>query len=166
MFKTKKTWLKGGIIGLAICLILGLFYLFIYFPIISKIYIADINSYGGTPEWTTTIPIITGHFFPLVSGFIIPYGFLCEFNTPICTSWAANEALTTEEKTQLCIPKTVEGTAGCCLGQTMQPSDLCAALSGIVGFGGLTTLLFLIYFALGAGIGLMVQKVKQKKTKK
>ena len=65
MFKTKKLWLKGGIIALAVCLILGLFYLFAYFPIIDKIYAADIEAYGGTPEWTTTIPILTGHFCQL-----------------------------------------------------------------------------------------------------
>ncbi|MBS3123469.1 hypothetical protein J4437_02410 [Candidatus Woesearchaeota archaeon] len=165
MFKTKKLWLKGGIIALAVCLILGLFYLFAYFPIIDKIYAADIEAYGGTPEWTTTIPILTGHFFPLVSHFILPYGFLCEFKNPICTYWAAEEALTVEEK-QNCITETVEGTPGCCVEQTMQPTEFCANVSEIVGFGGLTLLLFGIYFALGAGIGITIQKVKQKNIKK
>jgi len=74
-FLPKKLWLRGGIIGVIVCVALFLFYLFIYFPTIDKIYTEDIEKYSGPPAWTTTVALVTGHLFPLLSGFIIPYGF-------------------------------------------------------------------------------------------
>ncbi len=151
----KKLWLRGGIIAVIVCVGLFLFYSCIYFPIINNLYVEDIASYGGTPEWTTTIPLVTGHFFPLLSGFIVPHGFLCEFTEPVCTNWSSENATGS-------VLWTMEGQAGYCLEQTMTPTDSCAKLSEIVGFLGLTTLLVGVYFVIGAGIGIFIQKRKAK----
>jgi hypothetical protein len=113
---SEKIWLKCGIIGVAICLALFVFYLFIYFPIINMIYVDDIARYGGTPGWTTNIPFFTGHFFPFFSGFIL------------------------------------EG-----LGLGDKGLDVLAFLS-------FSVLLLLIYFFVGALIGLVIKKFKNKKT--
>ncbi len=154
-FLPKRLWLRGGIIGAIVCIVLFLFYIFIYFPTIDKIYAEDIKAYGGTPAWTTTVPLMTGHFFPLLSHFIVPYGFLCEFKEPICTSWSA-----TNEPGG--VPWTMEGQAGYCIEQTMTPTDSCANLSEAIGFWGLAAMLLGIYFVIGAAIGGFIQKRKAK----
>jgi len=154
-FLSRKLWLRGGIIGVIVCIVLFLFYIFIYFPAIDKIYAEDIEAYGGTPAWTTNVPLVTGHLFPLFSGFIVPYGFLCEFTEPICTLWSAvNEPGG--------VPWTMEGQAGYCIQQTMTPTNSCDNLSETVGFLGLAAMLLGIYFVIGAAIGGFIQKRKAK----
>jgi hypothetical protein len=69
-FLKKSFWLRGGIIGVIVCASLFLFYIFLYFPVIDKVYANDIIKYGGTPNWTLVLPMYTGHFFPFFSGFI------------------------------------------------------------------------------------------------
>jgi hypothetical protein len=113
-FLKKSFWLRGGIIGASVCVSLFLFYLFIYFPVIDKIYANDIVKYGGTPNWTLALPTYTGHFFPFFSGFIA-------------------EGL---------------GLGG-------------AWLETVVGVA-ITILLFLIYFFIGAIIGVLIRKIKAK----
>ncbi|MDP3639982.1 MAG: hypothetical protein Q8R53_02145 [Nanoarchaeota archaeon] len=150
-FLSKRFWLRGGIIGVIVCIVLFLFYIFVYSSSINKIYAEDIAAYGGTPAWTTTVPLVTGHFFPLFSGFIIPYGFLCEFAVPICTNWSAAYE-------PGAVPWIMEGQAGYCIEQTMTPTDSCANLSEAVGFFGLAILLIGIYFGIGAAIGGFIQR--------
>lgn len=70
-FIKNKFWLKSGINGSIVCFSFFLFYIFIYFPVIDKIYANDILDYGGTPNWTMNIPLITGHFFIIFSSFIL-----------------------------------------------------------------------------------------------
>jgi len=148
-FLSKKIWLRGGIIGVIVCLVLGLFNLFIYFPIINSVY-------GGIiPNWVLIPPMITGHTFPMLSHFIIPYGWLCKFSETICTGWSAESA-------PGAIPWTMEGQAGYCIQQTMTPTSSCADLSEMVGFFGLILLLFVMYFVIGAIVGLIIQKKKAK----
>lgn len=81
-FFPKKLWLRGGIIGVIVCLVLGLFNLFIYFPIINNIYA------GMIPSWAFIPPMITGQAFPLLSYYIVPYGWLCKFTTTPTSSCA------------------------------------------------------------------------------
>ena len=152
---TKRLWLRGGFIGVAVCIVLFLFYIFAYFPTLERIYADDIASSGGTPGWTMVAPLATGHFFPFLSIFIVPYGFLCDFTEPICTNWS----LMSEPGA---VPWTMEGQAGYCIQQTMTPTDSCANLSDAVGFWGLNALLLATYFGIGAGIGWFVQKRKAK----
>jgi len=148
-FLSKKLWLRGGIIGVIICLVLGLFNLFVYFPMINSVY------RGMIPNWALIPPMITGHAFPILSHFIVPYGWLCKFTEPICTSWSMESASGS-------VQWTMEGQAGYCIQQTMTPTSACADLSEMVGFWGLVLLLFSAYFAVGAVIGLIIQKKKAK----
>ena len=154
-FLPKKLWLRGGITGVIVCLVLFLFYIFMYFPAVDKSYTEDTAAYSGTPAWTTTVPLVTGHFFPLLSGFIIPYGFLCEFTEPNCTLWSATDGAGGS-------PWIMEGQAGYCIKQTRTPTDFCANLSEAVGFWGLAALLTGVYFVIGAVIGGLIQKRKAK----
>lgn len=150
--KSKKLWLKGGIIGALICIILFFFYIFAYFPILERVYKDDIEKTGSTPMWTLAIPAATGHLFPFFSMFIVPYGFLCDFTEPICTTWSAiEEPGSTPWKLET-------GEAGYCVEQTLTPTDSCANVSDQVGFWGLATGLLAIYFAIGTAIGGIVQK--------
>lgn len=113
-FLKGSPWLKGGIIGVIVCVVFFLFYLFIYFPVIDKIYANDIAKYGGTPGWTLVLPTYTGHFFSLFSGFML------------------------------------EGVG------------LGSAGLEIVGVVASTILLFLIYFFIGAVIGILAKKIKSR----
>lgn len=151
-FKSKRLWLRGGILGVIICLILLPFNLFVYFPLI-------VSSYDGMiPSWALIPPMITGHAFPLLSHFIVPYGFLCEFTEPICTHWSVKDLAGPN-----CVPWTSsEGDAGCCIEQTMTPTNTCANISEMVGFFGLLTMLLVAYFILGAVIGRVIEKRKAK----
>ncbi|MDP3698696.1 MAG: hypothetical protein Q8R47_03845 [Nanoarchaeota archaeon] len=157
LFQSKPAWLKGGIKGSIICVILFLFYLLIYFPVINNIYAEDIAIYGGTPAWTTAIPLFTGHLFPLFSGFVVPYGFFCKSTEPICTQWVI-EDIAAEEGLD-CVPWIDgEGGAGCCIEQSTAPTDTCAKISDGVGFAGLMILLMGIYFVIGAIIGRIIHQ--------
>lgn len=147
-FISKKLWLRGGIIGVIVCLVLGLFNLFIYFPIVNKV------NGGMIPNWALLPPMITGQAFPILSHFIIPYGWLCKFSEVTCTFWSVKSA-------PGAIPWTMEGQAGYCIEQTMIPTSSCANLSETVGFFGLILILFVAYFFIGAIIGMFIQKKKR-----
>jgi len=148
-FRSKKLWLRGGIIGVIICFVLFLFNLFIYFPIIN-------SAYGSMiPSEALILPTITGHVFPVLSMFIVPYGWLCKFTEPTCAYWSAESA-------PGAIPWTMEGTPGYCIEQEMAPTPSCADLSDMIGFFGLILLLFIAYFVIGAIVGLIIQKRKAK----
>lgn len=148
MVFTKKTWLSYGIIGVIVCLVLGLFNLFVYFPIINNIYGDNI------PEGALVLPMITGHAFPILSHFIMPNSWLCKSSVPTCISWSA-------ENTPGGVPWTVEGKEGYCTQQTMSPTESCANFSEIANFSLITLILFVIYFGIGAIIGLIIQKKKK-----
>ncbi len=143
--KSKKYVLRGGLIGLFVCLVLFVFYMFLYFPIIE-------NGYRGVMSgWVLVIPLVTGHAFPLLSHFIVPYGFFCKLTKPECVNWVADKDLH-------CVPWTMEGVEGCCREKVMTPTSACDQMSERIGFWGLTIILFGIYFMIGAGIGLIKQK--------
>ncbi len=148
-FFSKKLWIRGGIIGVIVCLILSIFNLFVYFPIIDSVF-------GGMiPNWALVLPIVTGHAFPILSHFIVPYGWFCKFTESTCTSWNI-------DSTPGAIPWTNDGTAGYCIERTMSPTSSCENLSEMVGFWGLVLLLFIAYFAIGAIVGFVIQKKRAK----
>lgn len=145
----KKTWLKGGIIGLFVCLVLSLIYIFMYFPIIEKLY-GD-----AIPSWALIAPMITGHAFPLFSIFFVPYGLFCRFTELICTSWSISNGPGG-------VPWTLEtGEKGYCLNQVMTPTSFCEGVSDAIGFWGLVVLLFALYFLVGALIARFIEKKKR-----
>lgn len=153
----KKPWLRGGIISAGICVLLFLFYLFVYFPIIEKVYSEQTASDGTLPAWSTTIPLVTGHLFPLFSHFIWPYSLLCEFTESRCVSWAASDLAP-----NCAVPWVEEGQQGCCLQLIKEPTSACEARSEMIGFGSLSLLLIAIYFVIGAGIGWFVGRRKKR----
>jgi hypothetical protein len=147
----KKLWLRGGIIGTIICVVLFGFYIKFYFPLF--------ESEPGLPAWAMTLPLVTGHLYPVLSGFVIPYGLFCPKTEPICTQWNAGYTPNCSR------PYTMEGVAGCCMNTLLQPTTACAERSEKIGFFALSSILVIIYFFIGAIIGLWLEKRKSKKIK-
>ncbi len=170
-FKKQKPWLQGGIVGVGVCLLLFVFYIFIYFPTINKIYAEDIAKYGGTPAWTTNIPLYTGHLFPLFSHFIIEgsplVGAFCKPTEKICISWVAKEFFPEIHPGEECVPLTLEDEEmgelinGCCEQQEMAPKESCRETVEISGFFALVLILFAVYFLIGAGIGWVIARKRR-----
>lgn len=165
-FLPKKLWLRGGIIGVIVCILLFPFYMFIYFPFVDKIFMQDtvigelvIHS---TPAWIMNVPLVTGHFFPFLSSFIVPYGFLCKFTEPRCDWFISKSIFELEAVPSGAVPWTMEGITGYCIRPSMSPTNSCANLSEVVIFGGFAALLLGIYFVIGAVIGGFIQKRKAK----
>lgn len=158
-FQLKKPWLKGGIIGAIVCILLFFFYMFAYFPLINTIYADDIAIKGYSPEWTTTIPLVTGHLFPILSHFIVEgspiNGMFCKPVEPICARWEA-------DITPNCISWTLEsGEVGCCVEQVMEPTAACTERVEMVVFLIMSFLLVVVYFTIGAVIALIAHKRKK-----
>ncbi len=148
-FKNLKPWLRGGLLGLATCAALFVFYIFAYFPVIDKVY-----GKTNTPSSALILPTITGHTLSVFSGFIMPTGFLCELSETVCTGWQAENPGNGE-------PWTLEtGERGYCVNKIKTPTTKCADLSEKVGFFGISAALFLVYFGIGAAIGNFLQKRK------
>lgn len=151
----KKPWLRGGIIGAGICVLLFLFYFFAYFPVIEQEYLD--SSSGTIPAWSTTLPLFTGHLFPLFSHFIWPYGLLCELTESRCVSWAASDLAP-----GCAVPWVEEGQQGCCLQLIKEPTPACEARSEMIGFISLSSLLLAAYFVIGAVVGWFLSRKKKK----
>ena len=158
-FQSRELWLRWGIIAASICVLLFLFYLFVYFPVYRFFF---------EQEESNTIllfPTVTGHIFPILSHFIVEGTSLtnqfCAQTEEHCTSWVAKEIA--EEENQECIPwTTFEGASGCCVNFETSPVTACADRVEISVFFGSGVLLVLIYFIIGAGIGFFIQKRKSK----
>lgn len=148
-FLSKKPWLRGGMIGVSVCFMLGLLNMFVYFPLVTRV------TGGMIPNWALIPPIITGHAFPILSHFIVPYGWMCRFSESTCIQWSV-------ENSPGALPWTMDGTAGFCLKQISTPPASCADLSELLGFLGLSAFLFILYFTGGAIVGLLMQKRKAK----
>lgn len=167
-FQSRRPWLKGGLGGVGICVLLFLFYIFAYFPIIHKVYADDITAYGGTPAWTTNIPLYTGHLIPLMSHFVIEGTALvplfCKATEPVCTSWVNKEYY----EGQNCVPwpggdrETGIEYAGCCEDLIMTPTPECEERVEAIGFFALLLLLLAVYFCIGAIVGLVLGRRKRK----
>ncbi|MBI1970489.1 hypothetical protein HYS47_01975, partial [Candidatus Woesearchaeota archaeon] len=167
-FHSKPLWLRSGFLGIAVCIALFLFYLFLYFPIINVVYADHIAAYGGTPAWTTNIPLFTGHLFPLFSHFVIEgtplISRFCEETIPDCTQWAAKEYYTGTD----CVewkesdPETRTEYDGCCEDLIMTPTPACEDRAELAGFIILALVLIGIYFLIGAALGFMIQIKKQR----
>ncbi|MBI5391072.1 hypothetical protein HZB02_06310 [Candidatus Woesearchaeota archaeon] len=127
--RSPRLWLKGGIIGVVVCVCLFIFYAYGYFPLLQSIYGSE-----PQPGWTLIPPIVTGHIFPLFSGFIVPYGFGCPFTETACMEWSF----------------------GYCLKQEMFPTEACADRSEMIGFFSLVIILLAVYFGIGALIGWLI----------
>ncbi len=143
----KPVWLKGGLIGVSVCLLLFIFYL-IYIPIAT-------DSSGFLSDNAMLLPTITGHTFPLFAHFIVPYGLFCEDTEEQCSYWVSEDTI--QEDIVCSTPWEIEGNVGCCVEVINTPTDGCAKLSEAVGFFGLLLILLGIYFAVGAGIAKAIE---------
>jgi len=152
-FKSRKPWLRGGIIGVIVCVAIFLIYIFAYYPIISVIY------EDSVPGGTIILPLITGHAFPLLTHFILESPSIpqfCQETELYCWHWQA-------DMVPDCVPWTLDsGEVGCCIEQDMVPESSCT--ERVEGFAFLTFafILLAVYFAIGAAIG----NVKKKRRKK
>lgn len=168
-FQTRELWLRWGIIAASICLFLFLFYLFIYFPVYRFFFEQEES------DAILLLPTITGHFFPFFSHFIVEGSSLtkqfCPYTEEHCIMWVSKEFWMSEEflmdeelasaveGNQECVPwTTFEGVSGCCAQSEMSPTTACADRVEIGVFWGMSILLVLLYFVIGAGIGFFVQK--------
>jgi len=151
-FLSKKLWWRGGITGVAICLALFLFNIFVYFPYINGPYAKNIPD-----EWLLIPPQITGHLYFIYSSFLIPHGFFCKATEPICVDWSSTKQIDGS------IPWTLDGQAGYCVRRLMTPTDTCAFFSTLIGSVGIAILLLTTYFILGAIIGKIIEKIRTKK---
>lgn len=134
--KRMKPWLRGGLIGVAVCIALFLFYIFVYFPIGSKVF------NGMLPYAFLLLPLITGHVFVVMAHFVLPYGWMCQFTEVRCQEWRA-----------------VEG----CVNEIARPTAECANMSEWVGLGLLALTLLVLYFVVGAAIATFLSRRKKKK---
>lgn len=158
-------WLRGGLLGVGICIALFFFYILVYFPLL--------KNESGISSKALLLPMITGQGFPILSHFIVPHGFLCENTVKHCTHWVSEafiedykKGLIPKEslpKDYVCDSLVQEGVQGCCATWTYSPSVTCATISEGVGFFGMILLLLGIYFGIGAGVGSMLQKRKSRK---
>ncbi len=156
---SKKTIWLGGAIGVVVCALLFLFYQFVYFPAFQT---ADNDT---DPSWLLIPPTITGHVFPFTSHFLIE-GFsvvnvFCRATNPECVLFATEHEKDCTKPWVSEDPDTGEKTAGCCLSQIMTPDESCAEKVDIAGFIGLTILLAIVYFIVGALIAQQIQKKRR-----
>ncbi|TAK04137.1 hypothetical protein EPO34_03245 [Patescibacteria group bacterium] len=148
-FKQPSLRIRGGIAGVMVCIALAVYYVGFSLPAIDR-------AYGGmVPDGVLMPMTLTGHFFPIFSHFIVPYGLFCPFNEQTCTHWSLYEEPGSTPWTDK------EGGAGYCIDLTNVPSDFCAGFSERLGFVGLSLLLLGSYFAVGYGVGLGIERWKR-----
>ncbi len=156
----KKLWVKGGVIGMAVCMGLFVFYGF-YFSMIHQFVYPD---EGGAemPSSELALPMITGHAvvgltFFLIEGSVVPAMFCKETETH-CTSWAL---LPEQGGVPWKDPQT--GEDGYCLQQETVPKASC--VDRVENGAFLISILLLegIYFGIGAGIGAGIEWKKNRK---
>lgn len=151
-FVAQKTWVKGGIIGVIVCTTMFFAYPLIYFPLVEN----DI----GLSDTAMILPTATGHVFPMFMHFIIEGssipGQFCTERETHCTSWS----LAYEEGG---VPWTgPEGGAGYCLHQETTPLSSC--IDRVEAAASILSIALLegIYFIIGAGIAVMIQRRKNR----
>ncbi|MFI3158117.1 MAG: hypothetical protein QX199_18370 [Methylococcaceae bacterium] len=162
-FMKKQLWVRGGIIGMAVCMGLFVFYGF-YFSMIHQF----VYSHEGDFEMPSSeliLPMVTGHAavsiatFFMIEGSSIPAMFCKETETH-CVSW-------TVLPDQGGVPwKDLEtGADGYCIQQETTPKTSC--VDRVQNGAFLMSILLLegLYFAIGAGIGFGVQWRRNRMTR-
>lgn len=157
-FAAQKSWLKGGIVGAAICALLFGFYLFIYFPTLYAT--VQVDPSGDEPSWSLVLPTATGHILPLMTHFIIEGSSLpkkvCTETETHCISW-------TSEYAGGGVPwSSEEGSSGYCLEQATSP--LASCIERLEGAASLIAIVFLelAYFIVGAILAAAIERRKKR----
>ncbi len=163
-FTSQKPWVKGGIVGSAICTLLFGFYLFIYFPILQnqqRILEADseINGALNDDDFNLALPMFTGHLFVMFAPMMLegaPTAVLtnlCPETETHCTAWSR------ENDTGVGTPLVdSEGGAGYCIEQETVPESSC--IDRVEGWTSFLAFIALegIYFAIGAVVAMALSK--------
>ncbi len=165
-FKSIPAWLKGGIIGVIVCIILFFFYILAYFPLTEKMYAEQINTSGSVPDWTWQVTIYTGHGFLFLSHFILEgwnVDSFCPATELTCHSWISARPETAEEL-QWCVPWTESETSesGCCLDLSYEPNEKCTRAIETLSVLMLGLILLGIYFLIGAGIAVLLERIRKR----
>ncbi len=139
-FQTRPVWLRGGFFGVALCTVLFIFYIGLYFPFLQFAYQDQLESDGTMPGWTTNIPMVTGHLFPLLSEFVFDVTLVCEETETVCSSWDIDNGCTQQEQVI---------------------SESCRGKADLIGFLSFTIGLEAIYFVLGSVGNVLLHKRKK-----
>jgi len=152
LFQNNNKHLIGGSIGVIVCVLLFILYIFAYFPLIEKL-----HDQGRDVSASEMLPFITGHAFPLFAHFIIEgspaIGVFCPNVEKICTSWSAGTMPGYE-------PWVMENTTGYCTDSSMVPLTSCTDKVEVAGFFILCLMLIIAYFFLGIFITWLILKIK------
>ncbi len=155
-FMKKQLWVKGGIIGMAVCMGLFVFYS-LYFPVVARL-----DTGGELSPSELILPTITGHAvvgltFFMIEGSSIPAIF-CKATETHCNEWSL---LPDQGGIPWMDPQT--GVDGYCLRQETVPETSC--VDRVENGAFLISILLLegIYFGVGAGIGAGIQWKRNRK---
>ena len=154
-FLGQKLWLRGGIIGVIVCLILFMFY-YAVFSLLFKIY-GEGEQNLPISGVITTMSVVTGHMFVFFSHDVVPTGLICKATEPVCADWVSKDSIHGTPSPSL-VPLTMENTPGYCTDYRMEPTSTCSDKAEKVGFWMFALMLTLIYFCIGAAVGRSVEK--------
>lgn len=152
-FATQKPWVKGGVVGVGVCAVIFMFYVLIYFPIISTIDSNHVASRALIP------PVVTGHALPILAHFALEGSALpkalCEQIETRCVHWAL-------EYEDGAVPwDGADGGTGYCRQQETVPAAACTerieAATTVLSIG----LLGGAYFLIGAATATIIARHKK-----
>ncbi len=122
--------LIGGLIGIMICLLLFVFYMFVYFPYLQK------DSDQSLLSYQFSLPAITGHLYPMMSHFLVEganfTSDICPNVDTVCNIWTLESG---------CIESTPVPDANCI--------DKLDQVISLILTGILIACYFVVGFALG-----------------
>ncbi|MCC6564081.1 hypothetical protein IT087_04285 [Candidatus Uhrbacteria bacterium] len=132
MKKPTPLWLKGGLIGLAVCFLMYGFF-------VSTFLIAGAfrSPFAGNILGAS---LYTGHGYSLLSGFMVNTEPFCENVVPICTYWTADRG---------------------CVTQVMTPEESCRRKAELILFISRTLGLFVGYYLAGSIFGLLIHIIQK-----
>src|SRR3989338_829360 len=158
-------WLRYGVITSCICILLFLVYLYIYFPLIAQTNQAWPHT--RIPEWGYTPTLLTGHLFVFLSGMSTPVELFCQPTEQKCFHWQ-NKDMVPKESECISWPDLSgdKNLQGCCLDLNKVPSSACTENAQQTWGWMLAIALFLVYFSIGAVLGLIIQRKIKKRNKK
>lgn len=144
-FIPHRYWIRGGVVGFLICLLLYPFYIFLF--------AASGGKLGSAVMWPA---FATGHGITLLWGFVYPYGLFCPKSLHY-SGWSLYPVQGGVACANFGSPNT-----GYCYDPFMYPSSRCAELSTEISFIIVLVLHLLIYFLIGAGIAILRKRLKDK----
>jgi len=164
-FAAQKTWIRGGIMGLAVCALLFGFYLFIFFPTLFFIRTNYPTAENTIERVGIIVPTATGHSLPFLMHFFIEGtsfpAQICTETETNCVRWsleyeAGGIPLVDENKDRIFTDP--EDGAGYCLQQETRPLPECTDRVELAATLLAFSLLEAVYFIIGAVIAIIVER--------